>query len=519
MRSASQPCSSVALGQSTSRILSGRPTTFALAASLTRGEQLLQWLQSIAAEFGVAVSQKDVWVSILEGVIFAALCLTLGVWAARRVGLLGRDVPATETLGVGLACGLVVVAAWWAAIWSGGRSAFTPVAIGFLAAILLSFGRGRRPAKDHGLVAVATVGSGLPQKWWSRNERLILTAVAGAGFVVAIGLLYGSTMAPGPRDGVQPVEFMDEAYYAVLGQNLAATGTETIYSTSGFSDIEGVPTQSWYHWGELWLASAAITVFGAAPLAARYFVVLSVLLLAAAALAGTVVCRIARTRSAKAYLLGLLFRLSISCANPVYPGPVLQLMGDWTHIRHIRFNTGLAAVAVLIGFYISRRLAVTGRDGSQLFSAERCGNDPAGSLVVGLLAAFAAFVLAMIRIVRACRLTGVCSPFQSPGGELLSPRERCSSPRWARVCSRAMASAVALLRRASHSSMSRGSSRWASRFSAPGSSSRYRWRGSRSRDGVGDIYSPQLRCWSPERSLGALDSRRFSTCSTCSSVA
>ena len=130
--------------------------------------------------------------------------------------------------------------------------------------------------------------------------------------------------------------------------------------------------------------------------------VLPVLLLAAAALAGTVVCRIARTRSAKAYLLGLLFRLSISCANPVYPGPVLQLMGDWTHIRHILFNTGLAAVAVLIGFYI---LATLGSNGTgwpaAIFSGTAVAMILPAHLVVGLLAAFAAFVLAMIRIVRA----------------------------------------------------------------------------------------------------------------------
>ena len=85
-------------------------------------------------------------------------------------------------------------------------------------------------------------------------------------FVVAVALLYGSTLAPSPRDGVQPVEWTDLAFYAVLGRDLATTGTETNTSPSGFTDLPGLPAQTWYHWGELWLASAVITIFGTAPL-------------------------------------------------------------------------------------------------------------------------------------------------------------------------------------------------------------------------------------------------------------
>jgi hypothetical protein len=36
-------------------------------------------------------------------------------------------------------------------------------------------------------------------------------------------------------DGVQPVENRDAAFYAVLGRDLATTGTETNLSPSGFS--------------------------------------------------------------------------------------------------------------------------------------------------------------------------------------------------------------------------------------------------------------------------------------------
>ena len=84
--------------------------------------------------------------------------------------------------------------------------------------------------------------------------------------------------------------------------------------------------QSWYHWGELWLASAVITIFGDAPLAARYFVVLPVVLLAAAALTGTIVRRMARTYSRRAYLFGFLACLFLAPV-PLICGSVLQLVG------------------------------------------------------------------------------------------------------------------------------------------------------------------------------------------------
>ena len=67
--------------------------------------------------------------------------------------------------------------------------------------------------------------------------------LAGGVFVVAVALLYGSTIAPSPRDGVQPVEFNDQAYYAVLGADLATTGTETQLSASGFSEIPGLQSR------------------------------------------------------------------------------------------------------------------------------------------------------------------------------------------------------------------------------------------------------------------------------------
>ena len=61
------------------------------------------------------------------------------------------------------------------------------------------------------------------------------------------------------------MEYMDEAFYSVLGRDLAVTGTEANLSPSGFPKLEGVPPQVWYHWGDLWLASVAITLLGTAP--------------------------------------------------------------------------------------------------------------------------------------------------------------------------------------------------------------------------------------------------------------
>ena len=225
---------------------------------------------------------------------------------SRTVGLLERDAPAGEVLGVGLASGLMVLAAWWAAIWSGGRSSFTPVAVGFAIAVGLALTRsaGRQIAADAHESELPHGDDTPPEP--TQGRSLLLTVVAGGAFIVAVALLYGSTMAPSPRDGVQPVEFNDEAFYSVLGRDLATTGTETILLPSGFTEHPGLPVQTWYHWGELWLASAVNTIFGTAPIAARHFIVLPVLLLAAGALTGTLVRRMCGTRPPRAYLFGFL---------------------------------------------------------------------------------------------------------------------------------------------------------------------------------------------------------------------
>ena len=98
------------------------------------------------SELGITLADGTVWLSIGQGLLFGAVCLLFGVWIARFVGLLDAGAPAGETLGVGLTSGLLVLASWWAAIASGGRSSFTPVAVGFAVAIGLAAVRRWRPA-------------------------------------------------------------------------------------------------------------------------------------------------------------------------------------------------------------------------------------------------------------------------------------------------------------------------------------------------------------------------------------
>jgi hypothetical protein len=311
---------------------------------------VLGWLQSLATEFGITASDPAVWLSIGEGLLFGAVCLVFGVWVTRFVGLLEPDAPAGETLGVGMASGLLVLAAWWAAIASGGRSSFTPVAVGFGMAIVLGVARRRRSvAAGHAITTAPTESIANDSTARSVRVRNLIAAVLGGGtFIAAVALLYGSTLTLSPRDGVQPLEFNDEAYYSVLGADLAKTGTESLYSPSGFAVLDGLPVQTWYHWGELWLASAVITVFGAAPLAARHLVVLPILLLAAAAMTGTLVRRMTRSTSRGAFLFGFLACLFLAPV-PLIQGPLLGALTVGMIFGITAY--GLVPVAFLLALY------------------------------------------------------------------------------------------------------------------------------------------------------------------------
>ncbi|HEV7604923.1 MAG TPA: hypothetical protein VGO15_08140, partial [Candidatus Limnocylindrales bacterium] len=311
---------------------------------------LLPSLGLIVGELAISVSDTRLWLAAGEALILACVCLLLGIWVSRKVGLLASDAPASETIGVGLASGLAVLTVGWAALRSGGQSAFTPVAFGFASATVLAVVGWRRNSVTKQRAEVAlTAGSGRGSETRPPGtKRLVLASIAGAVFIVAFGFLFGATMAQSPRDGVQPVEFMDEAFYAVLGDDLAKTGVETIYSPAGVGDLPDLPSQTWYHWGELWFASAAVALFGTEPMFARFAIVLPILLLAAASLTGTLVRRVTGTSSLGAYVFGFgacLFLAPLPLVAGVFFGSwaVGMLFGITLY--------GLAAVVALLAMY------------------------------------------------------------------------------------------------------------------------------------------------------------------------
>jgi hypothetical protein len=313
----------------------------------------MEWLQRLAAEVAITAGDGQVWLSIGTAFVFGLVCLVGGTWVARVVGLLDAYAPAGETIAVGLGTGLMVLAAWWAAILSSGRSSFTPVAIGFAVAIaLVVIDRRRHPADRPSISPDATAPGStttdpLAARPWSVRELILPVVLAGV-FVAVVALLYGATMAQSPRDGVQPLEFLDEAFYSILGADLANTGTETIFSPSGLAPLPGFPEQTWYHWGELWLASAVIKLLGTAPLAARHFIVLPVMLLAAALLTGTLVRRVNGTTSNAAFLFGF-FACVFLAPVPVIAGPFFS---SWAVGLIFGITLyGLAVVTALLAVY------------------------------------------------------------------------------------------------------------------------------------------------------------------------
>jgi hypothetical protein len=259
-------------------------------------EPLLNWFRGLGTELAASLSDVAVWSAFAAALLFGSVAFVFGFWLARKLRLLSVTPPVGESLGVGLSFGLVVLASWWAAIASGGRSSLTPIAIAIVAAIAFRL----RSSGDNDISPQMTSSSSVSVGSLARKWAVV--AALAAAFVVVLGLLYGSTLAPSPRNGVQPVEFYDEAYYSVLGADLAATGTESVSFPSGFDNVPGLPTQSWYHWGELWLASAVIKLASIQPMLARHYVVLPLMLLAVAALSGTVVRRLAVTTSRSAFV-------------------------------------------------------------------------------------------------------------------------------------------------------------------------------------------------------------------------
>ncbi len=287
-------------------------------------------MTDVLDDLGAAIADGRVWLALGVAGIGVVLLVLLGVLIARRVGLLPSpaDGDAADTFSVGLSVGLVAFSAGWAAVASGGRSVFVPVAVLLLAAIV--------------------AGSGRPTIRFRLDRRSLRGGAAVAVFLVAIGLLYATTIAPSPRDGLQPIEFFDVGYYSVLGADLADTGVETIYSPAGFDALAGLPEQTWYHWGELWLAASAIDLAGVSALHARHLVVLPILLLAAATLVGTLVRRLVSPTSTELYVHGAAAMLFLA------PIPLVRdLEVEWFARSLVIGITqyGLAATVILLAIW------------------------------------------------------------------------------------------------------------------------------------------------------------------------
>jgi hypothetical protein len=147
---------------------------------------------------------------------------------------------------------------------------------------------------------------------------------------------------------VQPIDFQDGAFYSVLAVDLQKTGIESTLAPSGLTPPRGSPEQNWYHWGEIWIASAVGDLVDVDPISARHFIVLPALLLAAAALTGTLVRRANRTESRKAFLLGFAACLFLA-PIPVLDGGFFNKWAVGLTFGITQF--GLGAIVVLLSMY------------------------------------------------------------------------------------------------------------------------------------------------------------------------
>jgi hypothetical protein len=275
----------------------------------------------------ITAADSRVWSAIALALVLGLGTFVLGFAIVRRTNLLREEATSPEVVGVSLATGLLVTATGWAAIRSGGQSAFVPAA----AALVVG--------------AIAARSRPLSNVPW---RKIAAVLVAAAPFVVVVALLYGATMAPSVRHNVQPVEYPDEAFYAVLSRDLASTGRETTLSATGFGPVAGLPVQAWYHWGELWLGALVGSATGVAPMVARYQIVLPVLLLATVLLAGTLVRVVSKTTSRWAFVFGAaacLFLIPV----PLTSGPYFS---SWAFGMTLGITLyGLAAPTALLAVY------------------------------------------------------------------------------------------------------------------------------------------------------------------------
>ena len=259
--------------------------------------------QPLAAEFAITVADGAVWLAIGQGLLFGGVCLLFGIWVARRVGLL-RPMrrPARPSASVSrrahgprrvVGRDLVRRAEL---VHPGRRSASRSPSSWRSSA-------GRRIRSSDGIERARTAP---PVEVWRRTSRWSSphspVAYSSSPWPSSMDRPWrrARAMASSPsRTGTRPSTRSSVA----TSRRPAPRRTRSL---PGSPSSPAAPAQTWYHWGELWLASAAITIFGAAPLAARY------LRGAARRAAGGgrpdrhVVRRMAPTDSRWAYLLGFM---------------------------------------------------------------------------------------------------------------------------------------------------------------------------------------------------------------------
>lgn len=331
---------------------------------------------------GAAAADVRVWIALALAVGAIAILVPLGVLASRRVGILSAESDRLETFSLGLSVALVAFAAVWAAIASAGASVFAPSAVTVVAAIAIAPGRPTlRPRLDRPSVTAA------------------LWVVA---FIVAIGFLYAATIAPSPRYGLQPIEFFDTGYYAVLGADLAETGRESIYSPAGFDQVSGVPPQTWYHWGELWLAASVIALTDISPLHARHLVVLPILLLAVASTVGSAVRHVVSRQSTEYVLLAAGAALFLA-PIPVLHDPDIEWFARALVISITQY--GLAVVVIAIAAHATvRHTAPTPTN--RLLAAALGAAFMASHIGLAVTALGAASILTLLYVVHGVWLAG-----------------------------------------------------------------------------------------------------------------
>src|SRR5690349_1625050 len=141
----------------------------------------------IIADLAATSGDPSVWLALALTLVFGAIATSIGLVVGRRTGMIEPSDPIADQLGVGAALGLIACATAYATVRSSGRTAYVPTAA-FLA-IAVVVGRGR-------------IAIGRPRPRW------LPLGIAAGVLVASTALLYGVTVAPSPRDGLQPITFM-----------------------------------------------------------------------------------------------------------------------------------------------------------------------------------------------------------------------------------------------------------------------------------------------------------------------